>query len=84
MAFAVGGLPAASMNTARGTLAATFQVETDDAEIAALIGSMIYWLALAAAGIKPPKDSRVEVSLVEHDDETERFRVVLERESAAA
>src|SRR5438132_5671904 len=54
---------AALFDEQEGTFSATFQVDAETEQEAALQGCFAYWRALSSAGIRPQTESHVPVSL---------------------
>jgi hypothetical protein len=81
--------PAASLNTERGVISATFTVDESDRDEAALAACLAYWGALHDAGIEGMDLSRLEVAPIGANgeaDAAERFtaRIAIERDTTVA
>lgn len=59
--------PATTVDVANGTIGATFQVNAETVDDAALVACLAYWRAIAAAGLDLNDYSRVEVQSADAD-----------------
>lgn len=65
--------PAASLNTATGQVAATFQVIADERDEAAMHACLAYWYALGLAGLNADDLSSVTIAPAEDTDDATPF-----------